>query len=118
MSGGEREERRTVVTGGASGIGRACALRQAARGEEVHVWDRDVAGARAVAAEILAAGGRAESAELDVADPAATRAALEALSSGGGPSGLVHAAGLMRTIPFADVGEADYDRILDVNLRG
>lgn len=106
------------MTGGASGIGRCCALRQAALGEEVHVWDRDRDGARTVAAEIVAAGGRADWAEIDVGDLIGTRTALKALSPDRRPTGLVHAAGLMRTVPFGEVGEADYDRILDVNLRG
>ncbi len=114
----EREVGRTIVTGGASGIGRSCALRQAALGEEVHVWDLDRDGARAVAAEVVDAGGRAEWAEVDVADLAGTRAALEAFLPDRRPTGLVHAAGLMRTVPFDDVDVSDYDRILEVNLRG
>src|SRR4051794_30162479 len=107
MAAGGQEGRRTIVTGGASGIGRACVLRQAALGEEVHVWDRDGDGARAVAAEVMAAGGRADWTELDLGDVTGTRAALRAHSSERRPSGLVHAAGLMRTLPFAAVGEAD-----------
>ncbi|MFI2711619.1 3-hydroxybutyrate dehydrogenase [Micromonospora sp. NPDC018662] len=58
--------RQALVTGGGSGIGRACALRLAAAGASVVVVDRNVAAAKAVAAE---AGGRAEG--IDLADPEA-----------------------------------------------
>ncbi|MBS1883023.1 MAG: SDR family oxidoreductase [Actinobacteria bacterium] len=105
----------TIVTGGGSGIGRACALRQAALGERVLVWDRDGAAAERVAGEVRAAGGEAEAAELDVTDHDAFRAAIGAAPEP--PAGLVHAAGVIRTIRLEDVEEAEYDRVLDVNLR-
>ncbi len=114
----ESEGRLTIVTGAGAGIGRACALRLAAAGDEVRAWDRDVSAARVVAEEISAAGGRAEARALDIADTAAVRAALSELCAERTLTGLAHAAGVMRTVPFADVAEADYDRLMEVNLRG
>lgn len=114
----EDGKRLTVVTGGGHGIGRACALRQAAAGDEVAVWDRDGGAAEAVATEVGVAGGRASWRELDVADTAAVRAAVAELAARRPPTGLAHAAGVMKTLPFAEVDEAEFDRQLDVNLRG
>jgi len=107
----------TIVTGGGSGIGRACALRQAAAGERVLVWDRDGDAATAVAAEIEAGGGSAAALPIDVADTAAVRAAVAAVGAAEGLAGLVHAAGVMRTAPFERVGEEEYQRLMDVNLK-
>jgi len=107
----------TIVTGGGSGIGRACALRQTAAGERVLVWDRDGDAATAVAAEIEAGGGSAAALPIDVADTAAVRAAVAAVGAAEGLAGLVHAAGVMRTAPFERVGEEEYQRLMDVNLK-
>jgi 3-oxoacyl-[acyl-carrier protein] reductase len=70
------EGRRALVTGAASGIGRAGARRLAAEGAAVAVLDRDAAGVTAVADAIRADGGRAIEAAVDVADEAAVAAAV------------------------------------------
>jgi len=106
----------TIVTGGGSGIGRACALRQAAAGERVLVWDRDGEAAAVVAAEIEAANGDAAAMPIDVADTAAVRSAVTNAAAEG-LAGLVHAAGVMKTVPFEQVDEEDYQRLMDVNLK-
>lgn len=64
------------VTGAGSGIGRAGAMAMAAEGAHVTVSDRDGPSAEKVAAEIIAAGGRAEALALDMTDTAAIEAAL------------------------------------------
>jgi NAD(P)-dependent dehydrogenase (short-subunit alcohol dehydrogenase family) len=107
----------TVITGAARGIGRACALRQAANGDSVVLWDLDQAALDAVAAEIGATGGEARVSAVDLADTTATAAAVDELA-GEGRLNLVNAAGLMRTIPYEEIDEAEFDRLTSVNLRG
>ncbi len=110
-------KRTTIVTGAAHGLGRACALRQAALGDTVVLWDRDADALAAVAEEIGAAGGEARAATVDVADTEAVAKAVVEVADGS-ELNLVHAAGLMRTIPFEEIDEAEFDRLTRVNLRG
>lgn len=110
--------RTIIVTGAARGIGRACALRQGAERDHIVAWDLAADAAQAVADEVVAAGGSAEAAALDVADTAAARAAVaEVAGRPGGFHGLVHAAGVMRTLPLDELDEAEWDRVLNINLR-
>lgn len=105
--------RAAVVTGGGSGIGAAAARRLAAEGARVAVLDRDAAKAEAVAREV---GGLALAA--DVADGAALRAALAQAHAAFGPlHALLGNAATMTFTPLLDTPEADFDRVLAVNLR-
>jgi NAD(P)-dependent dehydrogenase (short-subunit alcohol dehydrogenase family) len=111
--------RTIIVSGAAQGIGRACALRQAAAGDHLVLWDLDGAALQGLAREIAAAGGSAEAAVVDVRDTAATRAAVADVQARTGVlGGLANAAGLTRTLRFDELDEAEWDRVLDVNLRG
>jgi NAD(P)-dependent dehydrogenase (short-subunit alcohol dehydrogenase family) len=111
---GSFEGRPAIVTGGASGIGRATALRLARDGAAVAVLDRNGDGARAVAAEI---GGHAF--EVDVRDAAAVSSAVEAaVSALGGIAILVNNAGVGDLRPLHTVDDRLWHRIVDVNLTG
>jgi len=111
--------RSIIVSGAAQGIGRACALRQAAAGDHVVLWDLDGEALQTATEEIARAGGSAESAVLDISDTAATRAAVSEVQVRTGTlAGLANAAGLTRTLRFDELDEAEWDRVLDVNLRG
>jgi len=79
------EGRVAVVTGAASGMGRATAHLLADEGAAVAVLDRTEDGAGAVAEEILASGGTATTVAVDLADPSATDAAIGAARSALGP---------------------------------
>jgi NAD(P)-dependent dehydrogenase (short-subunit alcohol dehydrogenase family) len=108
-----------VITGGASGIGRALAEDLAGRGAEVVLADRQATLAEEVAREIRAAGGHAEVAELDVRDAAAfRRLALEVRRRSGHLDYLFNNAGIAIGGEVASYSQADWDEIIEVNLRG
>jgi len=111
--------RTIIVSGAARGIGRSCALRQAGEGDHVVVWDIAGEAARSVAGEITSAGGSAEAEAIDVADTVAARGAVADVERRTGSlAGLANAAGLMRTLPMDELDESEWDRVLNVNLRG
>ncbi|WP_293865982.1 SDR family NAD(P)-dependent oxidoreductase [uncultured Alsobacter sp.] len=108
-----------LVTGGASGIGEACAKALAAAGASVGIGDLDPEAAARVAREIAAANGRAVPLPFDVRDAAATAAAVETLEQAFGRiDGLVTAAGLSRPRPAESMDEATWDLVVDTNLKG
>ena len=108
-----------VVTGGASGIGRACALGLAAAGRAVAVWDRDGSGARRVANQCADEHGvRAVGSKVDVTVTSSLRAAVRRARAELGPvGGLVHAAGIGGAVPVTQIDDESWDEVLDVNLR-
>ena len=107
-----------VVTGAASGMGRATAHLLADEGAAVAVIDRSSDGAEAVAGEISAAGGTASAWALDVADAAAVRGAIDEVTARLGPPDiLVNNAGVSLPAPVdVDGYEAAWDTTLAVNL--
>jgi NAD(P)-dependent dehydrogenase (short-subunit alcohol dehydrogenase family) len=106
-----------LVTGGASGIGRAAAIRFAQEGARVFVADLNLAGAEAVAAEI---GGAAGAIKVDVADYANNQAMVAAVMEQAGRLDVVFLnAGLYGNAEGLDsVDEAFFDRVIAINLKG
>src|SRR5579871_3277236 len=103
-----------LVTGAARGIGRATAERFAVEGARVAVADRDGAGAEAVA---HALGGGAFSVEVDVADDASVRRAVErTLERAERIDVLVNNAGIVRDATLAKVSDDAWQAVIDVNL--
>lgn len=108
----------TIVTGGASGIGRATARLFAAEGARVGLIDRDGDGARAVMAEIVAAGGMAHAATADVSDGAAVERAVGALVAAlGGLNIIVNNAAISAGDGVLEMDETTWDLNLAVVLK-
>ena len=116
---GSARGRTALVTGGGTGIGRACALRLAADGHAVAVAGRDRAKLDATVAAVRAAGGRAEAVVLDVTDEESVHVGLgDATAALGAPTVLVNNAGIAESSKFSAITAADWDRTFAVNARG
>jgi len=118
-----------LVTGGGNGIGRECALLAAKEGAKVVVNDLGggVSGAdegsegpaAAVAAEIRAAGGEAVANSESVTSMASVKGMVEqALDSFGGLHAVINPAGILRDGMFHKMTDEDWDKVIEVHLRG
>jgi len=108
-----------VVTGAGRGIGRAIALKFAAEGADVVCVSRTQENSEKVAAEIRALGRKAWAHAVDVADAAAVSAAAEKiLAEAGKVDILVNNAGVTRDGLLMRMSDADWDTVLDTNLKG
>jgi 2-hydroxycyclohexanecarboxyl-CoA dehydrogenase len=108
-----------VVTGSASGIGRAIAHRLARDGAHVAIWDRDISGARKVAAEVADMGRRVVAVETDVSSFVDVENAAERVRRELGKiSILVNDAGYGEIVPLAQMSETQWDKMIAVHLKG
>lgn len=106
-----------LVTGAASGIGRAAAIRFAQEGARVFCADLNLAGAKAVVAEI---GGAASALHVDVADAASNQAMVQAVIDGAGrlDVAFLNAGYYGAAEGLATVDEDLFDRLVAINLKG
>lgn len=119
MTSYQLQDKVAVVTGAASGINRAIALRLAEEGADVVIADVDLAGAADTEAGVRAAGARPLVVRTDVRKRDDLDAmVVAALEQFGHIDVLVNGAGIETLIPFIDLTEAEWNRVLGVNLTG
>jgi (S)-1-phenylethanol dehydrogenase len=104
-----------VISGAASGIGQASAVRLAEEGADIIVADRDKA--EKTLAQIADVGGKATAVQCDVSDPASVAKLKEAVEQNGGRCDiLINNAGIYPMQSFDDIKFEDWRRVLSVNL--
>ena len=113
------DDRVAIVTGAAAGVGRGIAQVLAVEGACVVLADVDEEGAAAAAGTLVAAGHRAIGVQVDVSHRAATDAmAAAALDAFGRIDILAANAGIYPVTPLASMTDADWDRVMNVNVKG
>jgi NAD(P)-dependent dehydrogenase (short-subunit alcohol dehydrogenase family) len=110
---------RVIVTGAAQGIGRAVALRLAAQGVHVAVWDVLIDGVEQTAKLCREQGATARAWTVDVGDPDQVETAVSAFQhEWGAPDGLVNNAGIFPRARALEMKLSEWERVLRVNLTG
>lgn len=118
MSSSGLKNSSVIVTGAASGIGRATALRFAREGAKVVAADLNHEGTKTIVEQIRAAGATAEAVSGDLSDPAVIeRVVSTAVTEFGGVDVLANIAGVIDSqSAAADVTDAEWERIIRINL--
>jgi 3-oxoacyl-[acyl-carrier protein] reductase len=119
MNDSDMQGKAAIVTGGGSGIGRATCLRLVEQGVNVAVVDIDLDRATEVATEVAARGARSIACQVDISSSEqVSQAVRRAAEAFGQIDVLVNCAGIYKIGTLDQVSEADWDRMLSVNLKG
>jgi meso-butanediol dehydrogenase/(S,S)-butanediol dehydrogenase/diacetyl reductase len=117
MPNGRLNGKAVLVTGAASGIGRATAIRMGAEGAELVVADRDLKGVEALAAELAATGTRAVAMRFEASDAASCRGLVDRAAAELGRLDVVcNIAGILQRSHFAEISTETWDSVIAINL--
>lgn len=109
------QNKKAVITGGGSGIGRAIATLFAKQGAEVHIVDLTIESAQEAVADIRQLGGKVFSHACNVASQ---KEVVETFEKIGNINILINNAGIAHVGKVDTTPEADFDRVMDVNVKG
>src|SRR5438046_6392853 len=112
------DRRIALVTGASSGLGAHFAALLARSGARVALAAHRTDKLQPLVDEIERAGGQARALSMDVTDAASVARCFDELASWGSPDVLVNNAGVSVTRPLLEQTEADYDAVVDTNLKG
>lgn len=112
------DNKTAIITGGGSGIGRAIATVFAQQGAAVNILDMDEQGAANVVKEITTAGGKAQFFKCDVSKQAEVKQLVDAIAANGVIDILVNNAGIAHIGTADTTAETDFDRLINVNVKG
>ncbi len=115
---GRLEGKVALITGGAGGMGRAASLQFAAAGAKVAILDIDLVQGNSVVDDINQSGGVATFIQTDVSDSGQVdKAIIEVVNTFGPITVLFNHAGTIIVKPLHETTEADYDRLMNINVR-
>lgn len=112
------DNKTAIITGGGSGIGKAIAVVFAKQGAHVNILDMDEQGATNVANEITAAGGKAKFFKCDVSKQAEVKQIVDSIAANGAIDILINNAGIAHIGTADTTAESDFDRLVNVNVKG
>lgn len=118
MVGTELKDKVALVTGGASGIGKAISLKFASQGAEVHILELNESQTGKTLEEIKGFGGKAEMHACNVADQSQVEKVVQAILKKSPIHILVNNAGIAHVGKLEDTSEEDLDRLYQVNVKG
>src|ERR1043165_2221412 len=118
MTDSRLNHKRAVVTGGASGIGRAIAKRFAASGARVCILDLDGAPAEALVREIKTDGGTADAQACDITNQSQVNTAFQQIFQRGKVDILVNSAGIAHIGTLESTTAQDFERVFRINVMG
>src|ERR1044072_4857378 len=112
------DNKTAIITGGGSGIGKAIAVVFAKQGASVHILDMDEQGATNVVKEITIDGGKAKFYKCDVSKQTEVKQIVDGIAASGAIDILINNAGIAHIGTADTTAEIDFDRLVNVNVKG